>query len=558
MTSSIAIRDLAEMVHRCGDLYAGGRGRTTGEEGIATQRVLQRKRLDASEHYQREVSVSACVEIAGAQMLLKGRVDGLDLNATPARVEEFKTTRQSAEQAYQRDGVVHFAQLKLYAALLAISHPDHKRFALVVLYCHPETLQVHECVEVLGREALAAFLAQTLEAHGAVLRRYREHVWARDAWVDELTFPYAAYRPHQLAMARRCFTTLRDARSLLIEAPTGSGKTMGVLYPALKSLPATHARRLLFLTSRTTGAAAVHAAVRHIDPASDRLRSVHIIAREAACLVEGMPCDPERCEYARGYYDRREVALDALLAHGMIGAEQTRDIAERYRVCPFELSLDAALWADLLVLDCNYVFDPVVMLQRFAGDENSDLLVDEAHQLAPRVRDMLSAELDLSVIRSARHGAVPGTAIKRLDSIARAMTTLRRLYGHNEIMEVDQPLAVSRACERFMTSWQEEQWPTDLDAALSEALWHVKRWLRAEAWSDEVRFRHVLDTGSKNVSLRLVCLDASRHIRNVFDGFRSHIRFSGTLTPLELYQDQHGFKDDDIERVASAYVSEQL
>ena len=372
----LPIRWLAELVHRRDDLYAYRAGNTRPDEGIATQRRLQRDRPNT---YVIEQTVKATLSVADVEFELAGRVDGMDLTAVPALVEEFKTTRADPEIVYEHDGSVHWAQTLLYAALLARTHETIERWHLQLIYCHPDNHQIRIFERAADRGELAEFLQDTLTRYGRWVVAERQHEKQRDAWLASRDFPFTTYRPHQRAMARRCYQALRDSEPLLLEAPTGSGKTIGVLYPALKSLIATSSKKLLYLTSRGTGARAAQTTLRAIDSDQQAIRHITITAKEKVCLVEGMPCTAERCRYARGYYDKRDAAVAECLDAYSIGPETIETIARKHEVCPFEISLDAALGADVVICDYNYVFDPIVRLQRFAADAEIDLLIDEAH-----------------------------------------------------------------------------------------------------------------------------------------------------------------------------------
>ena len=399
----VAIRWLAEAVHRQGDLYPyrGSepyRAATAAGEGMATQRRIQRDRPDG---YRPEYPVRQRVSVNGREFELRGRVDGFLVDAGTALVEEFKTTRNDMDTVHRHDGAVHWAQVRLYAALLAREYPDVSDWRLRLVYCHPDTdrLRTHE--QKAHPRELEAFLNETLERLRPAAQAHHERV--RNAWLDALGFPFASFRPHQRALARRCYRAFRNREDLLVEAPTGSGKTIATIYPALRSLAVDTSGKLLFLTSRGTGARAAQSALERIDPGRRYLRTVTVTAKEKACIVEGMPCSAESCPYARGYYDKREEALEALFEERSIGPETLESAARRYEVCPFELSLDAAVRADAVVCDYNYVFDPVVRLQRFIGDDDEiDLLIDESHQLASRTMEMLSCGLSRATFKAAR------------------------------------------------------------------------------------------------------------------------------------------------------------
>ena len=554
----VSVRWLAEAVHRRGDLYPyrGSepfRAATRAEEGIATQRRIQRNRPDA---YRPEVTVRQRVSVNGAQFELRGRADGLLIEADTALVEEFKTTRIDPETVHRHDGSVHWAQAKLYAALLAPEYPRVRQWRLRLLYCHPESGRERSYEENARPEQLQEFLSETLERLRPASQARHERV--RNAWLATRSFPFAHFRPHQRALAARCYRALSNREALLVEAPTGTGKTMATIYPALRSLAADRAGKLLFLTSRGTGALAAQSALKSVDPDRAYLRTVTITAREKACIVEDMPCSAEACPYARGYYEKRDAALDALFEARSIGPELLESAARRHEVCPFELSLDAAVRADVVVCDYNYVFDPVVRLQRFPGDAEIGLLVDEAHQLAGRTMDMLSCSLSRATIRAALAEAAGAQLARSLRSIDRALLGLRRETGTNVETTIEAPQALNRALARFLDEIQISEADPARLPALRAAVFEASRWRRSEGWREAGPFEYLLDTRHGAIAVHSRCLDPSRHIRETLARYRGSIRFSGTLSPLPLYNQLHGLDDAPSERAASAFGEHQL
>lgn len=555
---TVAIRWLAEAVHRQGDLYPyrGSepyRLATAAREGIATQRRIQRNRPDG---YRPECPVRQRVSVNGREFELRGRVDGFLVNAGTALVEEFKTTRIDMHTVHRHDGAVHWAQARLYAALLARECPDVSDWRLRLVYCHPDTDRVRTHEKSAHSEELEAFLSETLERLWPAAQAHHERV--RNAWLDALGFPFASFRPHQRALARRCYRALRNREDLMVEAPTGSGKTIATIYPALRSLAADANGKLLFLTSRGTGARAAQSALASVDPERRYLRTVTITAKEKACIVAGMPCSAESCSYARAYYDKREQALEALFVERSIGPETLESAARRYEVCPFELSLDAAARADAVVCDYNYVFDPMVRLQRFMGDDEIDVLIDEAHQLRGRTMDMLSCGLSRATFKAARTEPLGTQLTRRLGSIDRALRALRRQYGADIETAIDQPRALNRAVARFLDEVQDSEADPAHLPLLRAAVFDASRWQRSEGWREAGPFEYLLDTRGHGIAVRSHCLDPSRHIRETLGRYRASIRFSGTLSPLPLHNQLHGLDDAPFERAASAFGEHQL
>lgn len=574
MLNSVSVKTLAEFIHRRGDLYPALGRRVTGEEGIAAQKRAQQGR---GAGYERERSVSAEFERGAITLSVSGRLDGCDLCGPEPLVEEIKATRADPSEVERAVGSAHWAQARLYAALLVVVHPEHARWHVRLLYCHPDTDEQTPFERLEGAASLTGFLDKTIDVYCQWLAGQRAYRDFRNDWLAAREFPYGGFRAHQRALAGRVYQAFRDGEHLLLEAPTGSGKTMGVLFPALKALATGMAERLFYLTSRGTGALAAVKAARDLAAGGQRIRVVELVAKEKACLVEGMPCD-ERCAYSVGYYDRIQGALESALELRDMDQAAVRSVAESHQVCPFELSLDAALWSDLIIGDYNYLIDPVVRLQRFMNDSGLGVLVDESHQLAERTRDMLSLRLDRAAIRGALAESPPEQLARRLKAVDRALMTVRRGLvteggpgAAGAEVVIDAPAGLTRAAQKALDTLAEEELELVAYPLTRQVMFDLSRWLRAEKWTlDEegnlaAEYRYLAcitdggrGRGQKGLRLNLVCLDPAPYLEAVLGEYGAHVRFSGTVSPLDLYQALHGQADAPSERLESPFAQEQM
>lgn len=555
MKRRLSVRFLAEFIHRRGDLHARLDGRARAEEGIQVQRKLQRGRGTG---YERERRVALERDIGGLSHLITGRVDGVDL---PGRlVEEYKTTRADPDLAHRQLGSAHWAQIQIYAGMLVAEldcAPDAE-WTLRLIYCHPDSLTTRVFEQQLTARALTEFLDETLDRYEDWVRVQVAHERNRDEAIRCRDFPFPSYRPHQQAVARRVYRALRDREQLLLEAPTGSGKSMALMFPATKALAATDHEKIFYLTSRSTGSMAALDACDRLDPQGAYLRRVQIVARERACPVEGMPCDPAACQYASGYYDRIHGALAELLEGRIMDAARVAEVAEAHRVCPHELSLDAAVWADVLVGDYNYVFDPMVRLQRFADDASIALLVDEAHQLSVRAQTMLTLTVTRDAVRQALSEQTPAAILRRVRSVDRKLADAARAQRGSGECSIPCPDPLIRAMARLV----DELAGADVELAAFPATRSLVltcyRWVRGEAWYDEACCVHLGETLDGDYCVRRVHLDPAAYLKEVFEGFGGHVRFSGTVSPLPLYQRLHGTLTSPAERAGSPFDPDQL
>ena len=527
VAATVGVRELAAFVHRRGDLHYRYDRATTAVEGIGAQRRAQRGR---PETYRREAPAEATLTRHGVALTVRGRIDGFDPEA--GLIEEFKTTRSDIERLHAHLGHLHLAQLRLYAGLVG---RERESWRLRLAYLRPDDGSSWHVEETVTREAAVDYLARTVDAYAAWLAGRFAHATRRDAVLGDLAFPFDEFRDHQRRMARGAFRAFRDAGQLLVEAPTGSGKTVSMLYSALRAMGAGRVDRTVFLTARGTGQRAAEDALARCG-AGDRVSAVTVTAKDRICFQPGTPCDPAHCEYARGYFDRMPAAREALLGKGLVARERVEEVAREHAVCPFELSLDAAAWTDVVICDYNYVFDPVVRLRRLVthASGRAGLLVDEAHQLAARTSEMLSVSMQRRACLNALEDAP--TALKgRLRSVDRALLKLRRTEADGPIAR---PAALLRALERLLVT------AAEVDLAASPAartfLGDGYRFVAGAGWFDETDYRYLLVTEGRDITVRMTCLSPAAHIADVLDGFHGAVRFSGTLSPPALFQALHG------------------
>ena len=551
---AIGVRDLAAFVHRGGDIHHRYEKATLAEEGIARQKEWQKHRGGG---YRREFYVSG--QWHGVEV--SGRVDGWD--AAAGVVEEIKTTRVDAPSLHEHLGHLNLAQLKLYAGMLALAGETPKLLRLI--YLHPDEPAELVLEEAADTDELKAFVERTCAAYADWLAVVTARVARRDASLKALDFPYGEFRSHQHGLARRIYRTWRDDEHLLVDAPTGSGKTMAATFPAFKALGEGEVDRLVVLTSRTTGQGAFERAFGDLADAGARISAVTVSAKARICFNPELPCDPDLCEFARGYYDRMPAARDDLLARGVVDRAAVAEAARAHRVCPFELSVDSAAWSDAIVGDCNYVFDPVVRLARLQTPTfpRAALLVDEAHRLGERVRDMLGATLSRGAVTDALkecsgadRATVRGGLLPGLRSVNRALASLaREVFGpaRGRIAgerEIEPPAALLRAIDRLLRDGlREAELPHG--SVAQEAWFDLTRLRLASEWAASAReagedtdFAWVARWQGRNLEVELVCAAPGTHIRTRLGEFHGSVRMSGSFRPQATYQEVQGFGED--------------
>ena len=542
----VGVTALAEFARSRGDLRARQGSAALAQEGVARQREWQRGR---GESYLREHRVRA----AFGELEVSGRIDGWDPLAR--LVEEVKTTRGDATALHAHEGDVHWAQLRLYAAMLALADDSLDALQLRLVYLHPDVADETTFEAIESRDDLIAYFEAACALLAAWIGLVSERLRARDAQLSVLRFPYADFRPDQRLLAKHVYRSLRDRADWLVEAPTGSGKTIASLFPALKAMGEGALDRLLFVTARGTGQRAALDALGRL-AAQAELSAVVLTAKERICFVPGAPCDPAHCAYARGYYERLPAARRALLEGGLARRGRIEAVARAHRVCPFALSVEAASWADVVVCDYNYVFDPVAQLTRLRnealrpGAGRIGLIVDEAHQLGERVRDMLGVRLERGAVKAAlREPGLPALAVKRLRSVDRALAALARNLRDADAAdppasEIAKPLALGRAVARLCATLPALTKGMEALPAARQARWLLPRFERALDGSAEGGYRFLASGAGDAFGVEAVCTAPGGRIREAMAPFHGTVRLSGTLTPERVFQRVHGFAGD--------------
>lgn len=554
---TLPIRRLVEFLLRTGSIDSRFTGFDRALEGARLHRKLQRAAVKEYPDYQAEAALKQDYTCAGIAYTLEGRADGIftDKDGTPT-IDEIKTTTLPPEFITGEQSPEHWAQAQVYAAIYARQQGLPAMRVRLVYYQVDEDLEFtfnHD----YSADALDAIVTDLLTQYAPWAKRSAEWQRMSRASRQALPFPFASYRPGQRAMMNTVYKTCTEGGQLLCQAPTGIGKTMSVLFPALKAVG--EGGPIFYLTARgTTRAAAENALalLRAADP-DLKLRSVTLTAKDKICLQEHRECTPEACPYANGYYDRVKAALwDGLDTHALT-ADALQALARKHKVCPFELGLDLSLWCDVVVGDYNYLFDPVVHLMRFfetAGDYL--FLIDEAHNLPGRARDMHSASLCKSAFYDAKKQLGKGKS-----SLKNALTKVNNIFieWRHRCEEVlgdsrfgrtyfeksraeDFDRALTKLCEPLEIWLDEHRAPGETHDALLQLYFDIRAWLRVADTFDNHFVLQISAVGSE-VRAAMLCLDPSDFLAADFAKGRAAVLFSATLAPAGYYKDLCGLPD---------------
>lgn len=537
---TVSVRTLVEHLLRSGDLHFDLFGSVAAVDGIRAHQQIQRSRPQG---YQPEVAVRLEVEHTNMQVCVTGRIDGVLVEDGRAVIEEIKTTRRSRSELAQTPNLLHWGQAQCYAYMWAV---QEKVSSVVVrlTYMNMDNGKIHQFEQLWHIEDLEAFFNDLVSRYGAWIAGRVQWAQSRDQSIGTLAFPFDAYRTGQREMAVAVYRNLRDEGHLLVQAATGIGKTMGALFPAIKALGDGLAEKVVFLTARGTGRLAAESALKTLMSKGLRIKSVTLTAKDKICFNPQGVCGPEDCQWARGYYDRINDALGDALGHDDLTRDRIERIAGRHLVCPFEFSLELVTWADCVICDYNYAFAPGVMLQRLFGEEGGGhaLLVDEAHNLVDRSREMFSAQLakePFLAVRRLVKGHLPGIhgLLGRINSW---MAALRRRCENNGQDLVDEQLPVVlidrlRGFLRAAERWLALNLRTPFRDDLQELFFEVLRFVRVAEIFDK-RYTVICQASSKDLRIKLFCVDPSHQLQTSWKRCRSAVLFSATLTPGGYFQ----------------------
>lgn len=568
----ISVRNLVEFVMRSGDLAATFTGSSRMVDGGKIHRKLQQ--LQGAE-YEAEVGVSMVVERPGITLMISGRADGVivtgEEGARTVTIDEIKSTTTELEFIEKDHNLLHWAQAKVYAYLYAVQY-GYDRINVRISYCQVATLDVKTFEQTFSVEELAGFFNDLIDQYTGWAKKMSNWLEVRDASARLLHFPYAYFYQGQRQLAVAVYKTLKAGRRLFAQAPTGTGKTMATLFPAVKALGEGHVEKIFFLTAKTVTRQLAEEAFSRLRQAGLKCKTLTITAKEKICFMPEAACTPEECPYAKGYYDKLGAALEACLQMEAFSREVVEQQAREHGVCPFELSLDLALWSDAIICDYNYVFDPRVYLRRFFSENNGHycFLIDEAHNLVDRARDMFSADVAkqefLAVKKAVKEKLPPlARAAGKVSSFlnkAGKLCTETATAGQSEYRVRKEPLndiiPLLRKFGGLAEAWLSGNEAAEFREQLLETYFKVNAFLRTAEMYDN-RYMTYIEKVEKEVRLKLFCVDPSELLRQALARGRAAVFFSATLIPSQYFWEMLGGADGDgIIAVASPFADKNL
>ena len=545
-----SVRSLVEFILRSGDIdnRKAVSGENAMQEGGRIHRMIQRR---MGPEYRAEVSLRHIYDAGEYEIVVEGRADGIITEAEGVTIDEIKGTFHDLKKM-KGPVPVHLAQAKCYASIY-LEKEKLENIRVRMTYCHLETEEIRYFYEEYTR-------AELEEWFGELMLQYRK--WAdysfqwqqiRQASIREMVFPFP-YREGQKDLVTYVYQTIYHKRKLFIEAPTGVGKTISTVFPAVKAMGEGLCEKIFYLTAKTITRTVADDTITLLREQGLKLKSVILTAKDKICFMEETECNPVNCPYAKGHYDRINEAMYDLLTHvDNYTREQIEEYAGKHQVCPFELCLDMSLFTDAVICDYNYLFDPHVYLRRFFAEGVQGeyvFLVDEAHNLVERGRDMYSAVLCKETFLEVKKivKAYDERIAKNLDKCNRELLVLKRECGGCRVEEqIDSFVRALMRLGSAIEDYLEDHEDSPVRSDILSFYFEVSHFLEMYELADEnyVTYSELQEDGSFIV--KLFCVNPAGNLRDCMLRGRSTILFSATLLPIQYYKTLLGAEEGDYE-----------
>lgn len=545
----ISVRNLVEFIFREGDIDNRSSRAMSADAMMEGTRINRKIQGSMGKEYQAEVPLSLVVEGDLYELTVEGRADGIFTEDGKCFVDEIKGMYRKVE-LFEKPVFVHRAQAMCYAYIFALQN-NMETIGIQMTYCNLETEQTKYFREEFSFEEIKKWFDDLMEEYGKWATFQCEMKNQRQASIKELDFPYE-YRPGQKKLVSDVYRTIMRQKLLFMQAPTGVGKTISTIFPAVKAVGEELADRIFYLTAKTITATVAKETFALLEKNGYRAKTIQITAKEKLCPCDEMECNPVTCPYAKGHFDRvNDAVFDLLHRCEMIERDDILSQADRYTVCPFELCLDTASWCDNVICDYNYVFDPNVYLKRFFQEGIKGdyiFLIDEAHNMVERSRQMYSAQIYkedfLTVKRIMKEHS--RSIEKALEKCNKILLGMKRECENYTVYDTFGNMVFSFM--RLMTLLDEflqkaNEFPGKKD--VMDFYFELRNFLNIYDLVDEHYVMYSELEADGRFMLKLFCVDPSLNIQKRLDKGKSAVFFSATFLPVNYYKSLLSTKKDN-------------
>ncbi|MGI6095505.1 MAG: ATP-dependent DNA helicase [Lachnospiraceae bacterium] len=559
----LSVRNLVEFVLRSGDLdnrRTKAADREAMQKGSRLHRKIQRS-MGLS--YHSEVPLVYEYDWGDFLLRLEGRADGIITEDTGVMIDEIKGVYMDFSYL-EKPVEVHLAQAKCYACIYALQH-HLDTISVQMTYCHMETENIRRFQESYETTELEKWFEDLLDSYYPWVKFQYEWKQKRKASIEQLDFPFS-YRKGQKRLVSGVYQTIIRGRQLFIQAPTGVGKTMSVIYPAIRSVGMEKGDKIFYLTAKTVTRAVAEEAFAILKDKGLAYKTITLTSKEKMCFCEETDCNPAACPYAKGHFDRvNDAVYEMLVSRDTYDRETLLAQAEKWQVCPYEMSLDTASWVDAIICDYNYVFDPNVHLRRFFGENVKGeylFLIDEAHNLVERGRKMYSAVLCKEDFLDMKR-TVKGCSKKLeryLGQCNKILLEYKRSCDTYEILPNTGsfPIALMNLLGEMEVFLEGEHEP-QLQKKVLEFSFAVRHFLNICDLVDENYVIYTEHGSEGRFYMHLFCVNPSANLQNCLDKGNSAVFFSATMLPVTYYQKLFSTRENDYTLyIESPFAKENL
>ena len=535
----ISVRNLVEFILRNGDLVSGSSA-SDKEAMLKGSRLHRKIQKQMGSHYQPEVSLKKDTEYDDLILRVEGRADGIFSQDDRFCIDEIKGVYKNLE-LMEEPVPVHRAQALCYAWIYLDEH-ELEEIDVQMTYVHLDTEVIKRFRETLTRAELRQWYKELTDSYHRWLAYQIEWRKKRNESMENLDFPFT-YRKGQREMVSGIYHAISKKEQIFIQAPTGVGKTMSAVFPAVRAIGQGMAETVFYLTARTITRTVAQDAFEILRDRGLLFKVVTITAKEKLCFCDKPECDPEKCPYAKGHYDRiNDAVYELWTTEQSFDRETLLRHAQKRQVCPFEMSLDLAIWMDGVICDYNYVFDPNVCLKRFFGENVSGnylFLIDEAHNLVDRGREMYSASICLDDVIETRKSVKPYSRKlwKKLGKVKKQMEELKQNCSEWKVQENAGVLPVSLlSVQGELDQLLEEPPSQELVDGILDFYFEVRDFLNISELVDDNYVVYTAFGEDGRFYEKLFCVNPAENLQKCLDKGNSTVFFSATLLPLQYYR----------------------
>ncbi|MGM0239675.1 ATP-dependent DNA helicase [Enterococcus sp. AZ103] len=539
----IAVRKLVEFIMRTGSIDEGKNSQHTAQEGAKIHRSLQKQ---AGTGYEKEVWLKKQLTLADKTVQVEGRADGIITSETGITIDEIKTSETPFEDLTEGLVNLFFYQGMVYAYIYAEAQ-ELSEINVQVRYFQTIEKKITTTTRKYSFDELISFFSDLMSRYEGWLVFETNWHQIRNQSLKELPFPFPQYRTGQRELAAAVYKTIYHQQQLFVEAPTGTGKTLSTLFPAFKALGEGVGERIFYLTAKTITRTVAEETIDKLAKKNGRVKSVTLTAKDKICFLSERNCTPEHCPFAAGYYDRVNDGLwDMLQEEDQFTRPVIEQYAKKHQLCPFELSLDVSLFCDVVIGDYNYLFDPVVHLQRFFEEENPNniVLVDEAHNLVNRSKEMYSAEISREKIYTVGQATKKSfrklrKAFNQVDNefeLIHQVLEEKNTNYHHQKAAAESLVNRLYSLQDLMKEWLAEHPEDDNQEKMLNLYFDILRFTRLSEFYDD-HYETTVEKKQYDLIVKIYCIDPSLFLQQSMNLVGSTVLFSASFSPLPYYQE---------------------